>query len=113
VEKSYRLKKNHDIARVIQKKVSVGSRFYVIYFVPNDHNTNKIAISVSKRYGCAVKRNYAKRVVREIVRLQFKEIKNLSLVIIIKDASQDLDFSGKKRELEQLIRRMKKRSEEK
>lgn len=107
------MKKNHDIARVVQKKVSVGSKFYAIYFVPNGHNTNKIAISVSKKYGCAVKRNYAKRVVREIMRQQLNEIKSLSLVIIIKDASNDLDFSGKKRELEQLIRRMKKRSEEK
>ena len=103
MKKIYRLKKNYEIAKVIHQKTSVGNRFYAIFYHINDLGLPKVAISVSKKYGGAVQRNYAKRVVREIIRPWIPKLPNLSLVIIIKDESQNLGYTDKRDTLDKLI----------
>lgn len=106
MKKIYRLKKNHEIAKVVHHKTSVGNKYYAIYFKNNNLNLPKVALSVSKRYGGAVQRNYAKRVVREIIRPHLEQLSNVSLVIIIKDESQKLGYNDKRDTLERLIKQI-------
>ncbi len=40
-----------------------------LYFVANRRQSSRFGVSVSKKYGTAVQRNYAKRIVREVYRL--------------------------------------------
>lgn len=70
-----------------KKGKKVGSQNYIIIFVRNSYPQSRLAISVSKKLGNAVSRNYEKRICREI----FREIKNslpsyFDLLIIVKRA---------------------------
>ena len=67
MKKEFRLKKNHEIAKVVKIRQRICGECYNLYYQKNNIKT-KIAFSVSKKYGTAVERNYAKRVAREIIR---------------------------------------------
>lgn len=103
MKKKYRLKRNHEIAAVVQKRMKVVGKHYTIYYQKRNDGV-KIAISVGKKYGNAVERNYAKRVVREILRPKLKELPSYSLVIVIKDVSKDISFEEKKKSLEYTLK---------
>lgn len=106
MKKVYRLKKNYEISKVIQQRMSVGNKYYAIFYQKNNLGLPKIAISVSRKYGGAVERNYGKRVVREIIRPWLKQLSGVSLVIIIKDESQNLGYNDKRVTLEKLISKL-------
>lgn len=41
----------------------------MVYFLHNSSQTNRFGICVGKKLGCAVRRNYLKRLIREAVRV--------------------------------------------
>ena len=99
----YTLKKNHEIKKLIDKpNKSVGNRYYAIYFQHN--KSTKVAISVSKKLGTAVFRNYQKRIIREILRRNFMLIKDKNLLIIARVNSVALSFEEKEKELIKLLK---------
>lgn len=114
MKKKYRLKKNHEIAAVVQKRVRVTEKHYTIYYIKREDGI-KIAISAGKKYGNAVERNYAKRIVREILRPHLQSLPPYSLVIVVKDVSKDASFEEKKKSLEkalkELLRKERKNNE--
>ena len=75
MNKKYILKKNYEIEKLVQRKNSVGNKYYAAYFIKTKEQNPSIAFSISKKIGNAVVRNYEKRVVKEIIR---KEINKLS-----------------------------------
>lgn len=99
MKKIYRLKKNHDIAAIVQKRQRVGRENYIVYYQYNKDEVPKVAFSVSKKYGKAFERNKAKRIAREITRKAISELKNLKLVIVIKYNSKDQKFEILEKEL--------------
>lgn len=107
MNRKYSLKKNHDIEKLVCSKVSVGNRYYAIYY--NKNKETKIAYSISKKCGKAVDRNYEKRVLREITRKIINDLSNLELLIIIKPASIMLTFLEKEQKINELINKIKER----
>ena len=105
MNKRYILKANHEIEALLAKKHSVGSKYYVLYFERTDET--KIAVSVSKKLGDAVVRNYQKRVVKEILRELFKEYEGYSFLIVCKMASLELDYENKKAQIQYVLGKMK------
>lgn len=114
MKKKYRLKKSHEIATVVQKRIRVTDKHYTIYYTKRNDGI-KIAISAGKKYGNAVERNYAKRVVREILRPHLQSLPSYSFVIVVKDVSKDASFEEKKKSLENalkvLLRKERKNNE--
>lgn len=106
MNRKYSLKKNHDIEKLIKRKQSVGNKYYAIYFNFQKEEMPKIALSISKKLGKAVERNYQKRVTREIVRSNLTEFANIMCLIVIKSTTLDLSFLEKKEQLEYLIKKM-------
>ncbi len=104
MKKRFCLKKNQDIEKLVKLRKSVGNRFYVIYY--NDTNETKVAISVSKKLGNAVVRNYQKRVIREIVSKQLIKLKNKHILIVVKTNSLVLKFDEKKNMINSLIKKI-------
>ena len=105
MNKKYSLKKSHDIEQLIKKKQSVGHRFFVIYY---DYSEEiKIAISISKKVGKAVVRNYNKRVIREIVRANLELFEGLTCLIVIKEKSTELNYTEKSVEILKLLNKIK------
>lgn len=106
MKKIYRLKKNHDIAKIVQKKQRIAKTNYIVYYQYSDEKIPKIAFSVSKKYGIAVERNKAKRIARSIVREKIKEITNVNMVIVIKAVSKKCDYAILKNELSSILKKI-------
>lgn len=103
MKKKFRLKKSHEIAKVVLNKQRFAGQHYTIYYMKRDDGV-KIAISAGKKYGNAVERNYAKRVIREILRPYLKKLPSYSLVIVVKETSKKLSFIEKKESLEKILK---------
>lgn len=106
MKKKFRLKRKKDIELLLKIKKSVGNKYYAIYF--NLEEDTKIAVSVSKKLGKAVERNYQKRVTREIISKNMQKLEKVHALIVVKKPSMDLSFTEKQKQLEYLILKVKK-----
>ena len=105
MNRKYSLKKSYDIEKVMSFKKSVGNKSYAIYYQFFEGNM-KIALSVSKKVGGAVVRNYEKRTVREIIRKNTEKLLGVKALIIIKKPVLELTFVQKSNNLENLFSRI-------
>ncbi|MGI6710195.1 MAG: ribonuclease P protein component [Bacilli bacterium] len=110
MNKIYTLKKNHQIKALLDKKQTIGNKYYVVYYLKHDLDKPLFAISISKKFGNAVKRNYYKRVLKEILRQEIDFLKGYSFLIIAKTSIIDLSFEEKSNELKSLLNKIIKRS---
>lgn len=105
MKKEYRVKKSSEIEMIIKKRQSKGNRYFVLYKNENHEVPHfRFAVSVSKKFGNAVKRNQMKRRVREIV--ANSDINNqYDLFIVVKNDAKSLDFKEIKSSLELLMKK--------
>lgn len=106
MNRKYSLKKNFEIEKLVRAKISVGNKYFAIYYRKN--GKTEIAVSVSKKNGNAVERNYQKRVVKEIIRNNLSFLSGYRMLIVVKQMSKELTFEEKKENLEKLFRRIRK-----
>ena len=103
----YTLKKNHEIKNLVDKPTkSVGSKYYVVYY--QDSESTKVAISVSKKLGTAVFRNYQKRIIREILRRNFELLREKKMLVVAKVPSVGLSYNDKNLELTRLLQKIER-----
>ncbi len=105
MNKQYILKKNHDIDSLVKFKQSVGNTYYAIYYRKSE--SLQIVVSVSKKLGKAVVRNYNKRVIKEIIRKNMDQIPFVNMLIVVKKNSLNLTYLEKEVEIIKLIKRIK------
>jgi ribonuclease P protein component len=107
MKKEYRVKKSSDIEKIIKDKKSTGNKYFVVYIKENHDNDHfKAAISVSKKYGNAVKRNKIKRQTREIV-YKLDILPVYDVFVVIKNSANELDFDQIKANITSLIKKHK------
>lgn len=106
MNKKYILTKSYDIEELLKKRNSVGSKYYVIYYIKTSSNEFEIAISASKKLGNAVIRNYNKRVTREIIREKIDLIKGFRMLLVIKPSSLLLSYEEKKKQVDYIIKKL-------
>lgn len=99
MKKINRLKKNHDIALIVQKKQRIYRDNYIVYYQYTESEVPKIAFSVSKKYGKAVERNKAKRRARSIIRSELKKINKVNIVVVIKTTSKESFYEDLEKDL--------------
>jgi ribonuclease P protein component len=106
MNKLYSFKKNYEIGKLVKEAKKIRGRYYIIYY--KKYPKFEAAYSVSKKFGSAPERNYAKRVVRESIR-QIPHIKEkgFRLLIVVQIGSKQAAFQDKKSELEKLIKELK------
>jgi ribonuclease P protein component len=75
VQRKFRLTSSNDYMRVRRTGKSFAHPLVVLVIVPNDEEQTRIAVSAGRRIGNAVKRNRAKRLLREAARSLIPEIK--------------------------------------
>lgn len=64
------IKYNRDFKRLYYKGKSLAAGYLVLYYRKTGQNGNKLGITVSKKLGCAVKRNRVRRLIKECYRLR-------------------------------------------
>ncbi len=92
MKKTVSIKENRDFKRLYNRGKSVVTDILVLYYIPKKEG-NRFGITVGKKYGNAVKRNHAKRLIRECYR-RFEDslIKNGDLVFVVRSKMEKASF---------------------
>jgi len=110
------VKNSRDFDRIIKDGNVIKNKHYVMYYGNNDLDIYRIGISVGKKIGNAVTRNYYKRVLRNLCDIH-KNLysKGKDYIIIVRKACTELSFNEMEDSLVYLMNRLEKekRDEEK
>ncbi len=102
--KRERLKKRSDLRRIFASERQAHWPGAKLKYVRNELEWNRIAISLARKFGTAVERNRAKRVVREIYRNMKGEIaQGYDIAIILYPG--DCDFPARREQVLGLLRK--------
>lgn len=103
--KQERLKGRSDLKRIFTSPKHVSHAGIKLKFYPNGLQRNRIAVSLSRKFGTAVVRNRAKRVAREAYRLLKPSLKTgYDLAFVLYPG--DNDFTSCKERFEILFRKV-------
>ena len=102
------LKKRSDFLSVRKANISIYSKFLIINLKSNKYTYNfRLGLTVSKKQGGAVKRNYIKRVLRAIfIKNCFNVPKNFDYEIIPKKNFNECTFSSLEEDLLKILRKI-------
>ena len=105
--KQAKLIKTDDYSSVFNLRKRIASTYLVIRFKPNVLNHPRLGLIVAKKTAkLAVNRNYMRRVLRELFRLNQHQLPALDLVVQVQKAFKKTDFMLIKQEFEQLMRKL-------
>ncbi|MHC4607700.1 MAG: ribonuclease P protein component [Planctomycetota bacterium] len=105
--KGARIKKKAEIDRVYKKGRRARGRLLKAHILKNDLGSARLAVSVPKRLGSAVKRNRWKRLIRESFRLHRLDMPAVDLLVIPNRPPGDLKRQDVEEALLALLRRPK------
>ena len=100
------LQKSDDFSNIISTGQKIKNKYFSLYY--KESNKVHYGITVPKKIGHAVTRNKIKRQIKNIIYNNEKDIQQgFNYVIIIKEASLKLDFSGLEKELIYIIKKVR------
>jgi len=73
IKKHQRIKKNEKFSDLFSNGKKESSRYILLFY--KTAQASAVGFAVSKKNGCAVKRNRARRILRELYRLNRKELR--------------------------------------
>ena len=102
------LKKRSDFLSVRKTNKSIYSKFLIINLKSNEYTDSfRLGLTVSKRQGGAVKRNYIKRLLRAIFIKNCSNVpKHFDYEIIPKKNFNECDFSSLEEDLLKILRKI-------
>ncbi|MDD4377138.1 MAG: ribonuclease P protein component [Eubacteriales bacterium] len=100
------LRRKSDFSKIYNKGKSVGDRYIVIFYNKNNLPYNRIAFLASKKVGNSVKRNRARRLMKESYRITDKEFPpGYDFIIIARNTICNAKCADVKKSLESAMRR--------
>ena len=93
MKRSFRLKKSADFERVRRQGKSFPHPLIVLIALPNDLPLSRYAVVAGKRFGKAVQRNRAKRVIRAVLQNHLSEINpGWDLILIARQPMAEANY---------------------
>ncbi|MCW6678493.1 ribonuclease P protein component [Anaerococcus sp. NML200574] len=99
MEKRLSLRKDKDFQKVYKKNFACYNRDFTVLVKDNGTNTPRFGFTISKKIGKAHTRNSLKRKLREIIRLHYKNLNGVDIVIIPKKHTTEFDYKKLKSSL--------------
>jgi ribonuclease P protein component len=104
--KSQRVRRREEFQRVFDSNYKVSSRYFTLLFAPGGSSTPRLGIVASRKLGDAVRRNRAKRLIREVFRrLDLGSGTPVDLVVIPRRELFDAPFADLDRDFRAAWRR--------
>lgn len=105
VSKFQSLRKNREFQTVYRQGKSKANRTFVMLIRENHTDDNRVGISASKKVGNSVVRHRIARVVREVMRLHWDDVKKgYDIVIIARKPASDSGYENFERALLHLLK---------
>ncbi len=102
------VKKSREFDNIIKKGKYQKNKEYIIYYIENEKEYCRFGISVGKKIGNAVTRNYYKRVIRNICDMnKFLCSNGKDYIIIMRKGLMSLNFVEKNNSFIELIKKIK------
>lgn len=92
MEKKLSLKKDKDFKKVYKKNFACYNRDFTVLVRENGLDSPRFGFTISKKIGKAHSRNQLKRKLREIVRLNYRNLNGVDIVIIPKKHTTEFDY---------------------
>ncbi len=99
MEKRISLRKDTDFQRVYKKNFAFYNKDFTILIKKNNLRGPRFGFSISKKIGKANVRNSVKRKLRDIVRLNYKNLNNVDIIIIPKKHTTEFTYDRLKKSL--------------
>lgn len=98
------LRGKSNFSKVYNKGKSMGGRFVVIFYCPNNLDYNRYAFLASKKVGNSVKRNRARRLMKESFRLgEFQFKAGYDIIFIARNTISEAKCMDVKRSMEKSL----------
>ncbi|MBS7575912.1 MULTISPECIES: ribonuclease P protein component [unclassified Enterococcus] len=106
MKKSYRVKSEIEFQRVFDQKNSIANKYFIIYQFKRSQNKHfRVGISVGKKIGNAVNRNFVKRRIRQVIYQFSSSLKSdVDFIIIARPEVNVLEFDEFKKNLKHVLR---------
>lgn len=102
------LRRKEDFDRIYKKGKSVGDRYVVVFCLANHLGYNRITYLASKKVGNSVKRNRARRLMRESMRTTDVNIRQgYDFIIIARNTINGKKCADVKKSIEAALKRLK------
>jgi ribonuclease P protein component len=99
-----KLVNTHEFASVFNYRKKVSSNHLVLHYSPNKINHYRLGFIISKRFEkLAVKRNYMRRSLREIIKQDLSSVSAFDIIVKIKKSFYKDGFSIVRDETQQLL----------
>jgi len=109
MQKKYLIKKNNDYRKVYKYGASLANRYVVIFAFKNNLLYKRFGFSVSKKVGKAVKRNFIRRRLKEICRLnEHRFINGYDYIFIARKGIDNISYDSLTSGVEKLAFRINK-----
>ncbi|MFR5263463.1 MAG: ribonuclease P protein component [Christensenellales bacterium] len=100
------LRNKKDFSRIYSKGKSIGDRYIVLFFKRNNLDYYRKAFLASKKVGNSVKRNRARRLMKESVRLlEFDLPKGYDYIFIARNTIDGKSYSEVSRSIKSALKR--------
>lgn len=106
--KASRVRRRSEFTRVFDLALRASGRYFTVLIAPNTSGTTRLGIVASKKLGDAVRRNRAKRLIREVFRQDnpLPSGQSVDLVVIPRRELFDASYSSLQSDFRAVVKRV-------